>query len=175
MLTSTRLLKIILFSFIAVTALSMNVFSMNVLAEEITDINSLIEDARKYDGQQVTVRGEAIGEVLVRGDYAWINIHDGTNAIGVWMTGEEASKVTTYGNYKHKGDYLVVSGIFNRADPEHGGEADLHSISLAVSEKGFSVPEVVSPVKLLSAAVLTLSALIFAGLFLRHRFQTEGV
>lgn len=170
MFTPTRLLKIILFSLIAVTALS-----MNVLAEEITDINSLIEDARNYDGQQVTVRGEAIGEVLVRGEYAWINIHDGTNAIGVWMRGEEASKVTSYGNYKHKGDFLVISGIFNRADPEHGGEADLHSISLAISEKGFAVPEVVSPIKLISAAVLTLTALIFAGLFLRRRSRTEGI
>ena len=170
MFTALKFYKIIFFSLVAMTA-----FSLNVLAAEITDINSLIEDARSHDGQQVTIRGEAIGEVLVRGENAWINIHDGTNAIGVWMTAKEATRVTAFGNYKNKGDILTVQGTFNRADPEHGGEADFHSISLMVSEKGFAVPEVVSSFKVMAAAVLSLSALTFAGFFLWRRGQTEGI
>lgn len=170
MFTTLKFFKIILFSLLAMSA-----FSLNVLAEEITDINSLIEDARSYDGQQVTIRGEAIGEVLVRGEFAWINVHDGTNAIGVWMPADEAAGVTTFGNYKNKGDILTIRGTFYRADPEHGGEADFHSSSLAVSEKGFAVKETVSSIKVLVTAALSFSALAFAGFFLWRRRQDTGI
>ncbi|MBI5144664.1 MAG: hypothetical protein HZA27_00580, partial [Candidatus Omnitrophica bacterium] len=47
--------------------------------------SELINNAKQYDGQEVTYAGEVIGEVMCRGDFAWINLNDGQGAIGVWV------------------------------------------------------------------------------------------
>lgn len=136
--------------------------SINVKAEEnteITDINTLIENAKELDGQEVTVQGEAIGERMDRGDYSWVNINDGTNAIGIWLIKSDADKILNYGNYKYKGDTVKITGIFNRACTEHGGEADLHNDSIEIVKQGYQVTEQISSVKIITAIVLVLIAL----------------
>lgn len=40
------------------------------------DSSTLINNAFKYDGKVVEFQGEAIGEIMKRGDFAWVNIHD---------------------------------------------------------------------------------------------------
>lgn len=143
-------------------------FSIKVKAESsLTDINDLIENAKELDGQEVTVQGEAIGERMDRGNYSWININDGTNAIGIWLDGSEADKVSNYGNYKFIGDTVKITGVFHRACKEHGGEADLHSISLEIVKDGYQVKEQISQVKILSAIILTPLALLILVLFIR--------
>lgn len=87
-------------------------FILPANAEETIGINDLINNAETYDKQTVVVEGEAIGEVLERGDYAWVNINDGTNAIGIWMTETEAKTIETFGDYKHIGDTLKITGVF---------------------------------------------------------------
>lgn len=128
--------------------------SLNVKAEDITELNTLIENAKEMDGQEVTVQGEVIGECMDRGDYSWININDGTNAMGVWLSKSEAEKVLNYGNYKYKGDTVKITGVFNRACAEHGGESDLHSNSIEIVEQGHRVNEQLSSVKIVTAIVL---------------------
>jgi endonuclease YncB( thermonuclease family) len=78
-------------------------------ADSAVSINELVSDARVYDGLTVTINGEAVGESMKRGDYSWVNINDGTNAIGVWLSNEEADKITSYGDYKHIGDIHTTS------------------------------------------------------------------
>lgn len=148
-------------------------FSENVYADEtseIIDINYLIEHAAELDQQEVTVSGEAVGEPMNRGSHSWININDGTNAIGIWMSSPDAQNVKYFGNYKYKGDILKLSGIFNRTCKEHGGESDIHSISLEVEEAGHGEVEQVSSTKI---AIAALSAVLAASLMTLFLIETR--
>jgi hypothetical protein len=144
--------------------------SLDADAEEIIEINNLIENAKELDGQEVLVEGEAIGEEMERGDFSWVNINDGTNAIGVWLKNNDAEKITFYGSYKFKGDTVKVSGIFHRACAEHGGEADLHNMSFEIAEVGHPVNEQVPKAKIIAASVLSISALLLFLYFIRNRY-----
>ncbi len=133
-------------------------------ALDITPINSLIENAKELDGKEVTVQGEAIGEPLLRGEYCWVNINDGTNAIGIWMTAEDAKSITHYGSYKYKGDTIQVTGTFRRACAEHGGESDIHCKSLSITQAGDIMHYPLSQGKLI-AAIILLVLLVTLGLY----------
>ncbi len=128
-------------------------------AEIKVSINDLINNAKEYDGKLVTIRGEAIGESMNRGDFTWININDTTNAIGVWLNKKEASKVTCFGTYDYTGDMVEITAIFHRACREHGGEADLHGNTIRMIEKGQKTKEMISPIKGICAIVLGVAAL----------------
>ena len=123
-------------------------------------VNDLIENEKEYDGKEVTIQGEAIGEKMVRGDHAWINVNDGTNAIGIWIDKSEADRILHYGNYKYIGDTVTITGIFHRACKEHGGEADVHSNSLTVTKAGYSVKENINIYKVIMTVILVPIALI---------------
>lgn len=140
-----------------------------VSALDITPINSLIENAKVLDGKQVTVQGEAIGECLSRGEYCWVNIHDGSNAIGIWMTAKEANKITGYGGYKLKGDTITVTGTFRRACAEHGGESDIHCDKLDITKPGYAVERSISWGKITAALILLIALLGL--LFFIYRFK----
>jgi len=86
----------------------------------------LINNARLYDGKDVTYEGEAIGDIMRRGTYAWVNLNDGKNAIGCWVPLELAKAILYTGTYKSKGDWIEVTGSFQRACPQHGGDLDIH-------------------------------------------------
>jgi hypothetical protein len=99
-------------------------------------INDLVEKAKEYDGQTVTLHAEAIGEVLERGDHAWVNINDKSNAIGVYVPIAEAKKITFFGDYANTGDTLVITGVMYNACKEHGGELDVHAETITILKKG---------------------------------------
>jgi len=112
----------------------------------------LIEEPEKYDGKEVIYVGEAVGDVMVRGDYAWVNVNDdpysreallesgkqvgGNSGIGVWLPREEAEKISTMGRYGMVGDKVEVRGVFHADDVEHGGDLDIRAVSLTVLEPG---------------------------------------
>lgn len=134
-------------------------------AASAVPINDLIEKAIEYDGRTVTVQGEALGEVLERGEYAWVNISDGGNAIGIWMTLEDAEKIKFFGDYKNIGDTLLITGVFSRNCAEHGGEVDIHCGTLEILSPGHRVAEAVGLSKILITlllAALAASAVIAA-------------
>lgn len=134
--------------------------TLSVRAEEIVDINNLVEEAKELDGQMVTIQGEAIGEPMIRGNNAWVNINDGTNAVGVWLSRDDAYKIMNYGNYKTKGDMVKITGIFYRDCREHGGEPDLHGMQVQIVTTGYAVQENVSTGKVISATLLSVVSLI---------------
>jgi hypothetical protein len=139
----------------------------NAMAKSSIDINELVENANELDGQDVTIQGEAIGECMNRGEYSWININDGTNAIGVWINKSEADKISYYGNYKYHGDMVKITGTFYRACKEHGGEADFHGSSLVIVKKGYHVKEQISYLKIIAAFISVLVTVPLVMLFLR--------
>lgn len=140
-------------------------FLVSAGAEQVTDINSIINEAKTFNGKSVTVEGEAIGEVLERGEYAWVNIRDGTNAIGIWMKAEDASKILCFGDYKHIGDTLRITGTFSNNCTEHGGDVDIHCVSMSIVKTGYAVKNAVSQIKAISAAVLLCLACVMALLY----------
>jgi hypothetical protein len=98
-------------------------------AQSISSIE-LINNAKQYDGKTITYEGEVIGDVMKRGDFAWINLNDGVQAIGVWLQNSLLKDITFTGSYSSKGDMVEVKGVFHRACPEHGGDLDIHAQSI---------------------------------------------
>jgi len=106
------------------------IFGRQVAFSRALSSNELITQAKQYDGKLVTYSGEVIGDVMLRGEFAWVNINDGDNAIGVWVSAILAKEINLTGAYKSRGDTLEITGIFHRACLEHGGDLDIHAQKL---------------------------------------------
>ncbi len=101
----------------------------------------LINNARLYDGKVVTYEGEVIGDIMARGEHAWINVNDGQNAIGIWVDKNLAKDILYTGSHKFKGDWIEVAGIFHRACLEHGGDLDIHAQAIRKVRQGREIIE----------------------------------
>ncbi|MBM3248568.1 MAG: DNA-binding protein [Candidatus Omnitrophica bacterium] len=132
----------------------------------------LIERAKEYDGKTISYLGEAIGDVMYRGDFAWVNVNDGSNAIGIWVKKDLAEKITLTGSYKFIGDTILVEGRFNRSCLEHGGDLDIHANSLTIIKNGSKVEEKINIYKII-AGLAFMAIVLFLGLlrFLRKAFR----
>jgi aspartyl/asparaginyl-tRNA synthetase len=144
------------------------VFSTNAYAADIKS-QQLIDNAKKYDGMEITYTGEAIGDIMVRGNYAWVNVNDGDNAIGVWAPESEVKKISFTGSYEYIGDKIRVTGIFHRACKDHGGDFDIHTTSIKVITKGLKKVQPVSNAKKAGAAgLMLLSAVLMLIAYKNH-------
>jgi hypothetical protein len=157
--------KIVLLTLIFVTF----GYTYNCFAAEITNYNDLIENGKALDGKEIVLIGEAIGEPMKRGEYTWINISDGSTAMGIWVKSSDVQKINFYGNNKTKGDTVKVSGEFHRACAEHGGDMDIHSKSIEIAEKGHSLNERVNKGKVKSALILSLITALLGITFVKSR------
>jgi len=131
---------------------------------EVTSSN-LIDNASDYDGQEVAYTGEVIGNVLARGNYSWINVYDGSNALGVWVKSSDIKDINMLGSYTAHGDTVKVTGVFHEACAEHGGDMDIHAESITIIQQGYAVSHgvpiwklILGPVVLAGAAVCILMA-----------------
>lgn len=154
-----------IFKTLAVTTLLSVLLCTVIFADNVVALNDLVDNMDAYNGETVTVEGEVIGETLRRGEYAWININDGTNAMGIWLKTSDTEAITGYGDYKNVGDTVRVTGIFSKSCGEHGGEPDIHCSSFQIVEKGRAVNETLSPHKIAAAALLFSAALLLSLLF----------
>jgi hypothetical protein len=150
---------------------------------------SLVENANLWDGRIVTFKGEAVGERMVRGESAWIHLNDDTYmeknseegaALGgynsghaVWVSAELAQKIRFFGDYKHEGDLVKVTGVFHAACPEHGGDMDIHASSLEILRPGHSVPHAITAQRMMAAAILLMLASLLYGF--RRRAERRRV
>jgi hypothetical protein len=101
----------------------------NCYAQISTSLD-LLNNAKQYDGKVVSYKGEVIGDVMIRGDYAWLHVNDGTIAIGIWTPKTMIQDILYAGNYHKKGDIVEVFGTFHRSCLEHGGDLDIHAIEI---------------------------------------------
>jgi hypothetical protein len=116
----------------------------------------LIAGAADWDGRVVAFAGEAIGEPMVRGDGAWLQLNDddyrergprgadrrhrGYNSgQAIWAPAELARRVRLFGGYRRQGDGVRVTGTFHAACREHGGDMDIHAASLEIVREGHAV------------------------------------
>jgi len=88
---------------VAILAIGCWLISNTTYAKPISS-TELINDAKQYDGKVVTYEGEVIGDIMKRGPYAWLNISDGRNAIGIWIDSSSTKDIAYTGTYKSKGD-----------------------------------------------------------------------
>ena len=105
---------------------------------------ALIKNAKQYDGKIVVYAGEVIGDIMVRGEFAWINVNDNKNAIGIWAAKELTKTISNTGSYKSKGDEIEITGIFHRTCVEHGGDLDIHAQTIRKIGSGGVTEEIIS-------------------------------
>lgn len=134
-------------------------------SDSIIKINDLIDRSVSLDNTEVTVQGEIIGEVLERGEYSWININDGANAIGIWLETSDTNQIKHFGDYKHKGDTVIITGIFYKACPDHGGDVDIHCNDIKLVENGYAVKTQIPVFKIITAILLLAVAFVIFGLY----------
>jgi hypothetical protein len=133
----------------------------------------LINKAREYDGKNVVYAGEVIGDVMARGDFVWVNVNDGENAIGIWLGKELAGEIQFAGSYHAKGDRLEIDGVFHRACIQHGGDVDIHAQNVRKISPGEPVREELDTGKRNVTFVL-LGVLALVLIFARKRRSKES-
>ncbi len=136
-------------------------------AQQISS-TELINNAKEYDGKGVVYVGEAVGDVMMRGDFAWVNINDGENAIGVWLNKELAGEIKFTGSYRSKGDRLEITGVFQRNCTQHGGDTDIHAQGIRKISSGRVVSEKLDTSKRNFVFIL-LVVLCLASVFVRRQ------
>jgi hypothetical protein len=115
--------------------------SLTVSYADVFTSKDLINDAKKWNGQNVVYRGEAVTAIMKHDGYSWVNVSDGDNAIGVWCNVKLLKKVRFLGNYKNAGDILEVEGRFHQACPMHDGDLDIHAYHITIVKEGHVVHE----------------------------------
>ncbi len=134
------------------SAISLLLFCGVCYAQPVSS-TELINNAKQYDGKPVTYSGEVIGDVMVRGTHAWVNVSDDVNAVGIWMPKNMVKDITYKGSYKEKGDKIEINGIFNRSCKEHGGDLDIHAESMVKLKDGCVVNMPLDKIKIKYAAL----------------------
>lgn len=128
-------------------------------------IADVTESPEAYDGQTVCIRGEAVGRVINADEgHRWVNLEANDATVGVYMSAEDASKVTVLGSYSSTGTRLEVVGVFHAScDAGHSGELDIHADQVSVRKEGRAdrAPDVDIPVALLALAVCGIGVALF--------------
>jgi hypothetical protein len=132
----------------------------SVCYAEVSSSAELINSPRNQAVKFVVYRGEVVGDVMLRGDYAWVNINDGQAAIGAWMPKKLAQEIKYTGGYKTIGDLVEVNGIFNRNCSIHGGDLDIHVKAIKILRPGYAVSENISNAKFKLAIILFIVCLM---------------
>lgn len=144
------------------------------------DSAALVENANAWNGRQITFTGEAIGESMVRGEMAWIHVNDdpymekgvgegaplgGYNSgHAIWIPVELARRIVFFGDCQNHGDIIRITGTFNSACREHGGDMDIHAVSLEVVHPGRPLARPINMGRAAVAAALFVLAGILSGL-----------
>ncbi len=155
-------MKVRNFFFLVILCVALIIPSSRCSAQVSTSLD-LLNDAKQYNGKTVDYKGEVIGDVMIRGDYAWLHVNDGVIAIGVWAPKAMIKDIRYAGDYHKKGDIVEVSGTFHRSCPEHGGDLDIHASEITKVTSGSPVVQPISRKKVcLGACSLILVLLLYA-------------
>ena len=135
------------------------------------DTQTLSQANPELDGTEVRFVGEAIGETLRADDQSrWVNVLDDGVAIGVVAPTGMLDVIDGFGVYSRRGTLVEVTGVFNVACPQHGGDLDVHASEIRALEPSVPIERPANLLKGVVAAVLFVVAGALAYLFrLRKR------
>jgi len=119
-------------------------------------IVDLLADPKAYDGLEITIEGEAIGEPMVRGNVVWVSLYDSNTAVSALLPVDAAREISRYGDWKQTGDLVRISGVFKVMNPAQGGETHLDGHRVERVKSGSSRPHPIAPERLASAVILSL-------------------
>lgn len=141
-----------------------------------TAIADLASATSYYDNQTVQVTGEVVGDSIkddVFGRHRWITLasQNDSSTVLVYMSGESAAKIDTFGSYDTKGTILQVRGIFHLTCQEHKGLSDLHAEVVTVVKPGKQVKDPFQFEMFIPGIIATAIGLVMMGVFywLRER------
>jgi len=144
----------------AILAASFWLAAATVFAQPVSS-TKLINNAALYDNKNVSYKGEVVGDIMARDRYAWMNVNDGQNAIGIWADRDLIKDVRYGGSYKFVGDTIEVRGAFHRSCPEHGGDLDIHAQAIDMVIPSREMVESLNYNKLKVAFILLVVLLLF--------------
>lgn len=127
----------------------------------------LIEGSTVYNGKQITVEGEVVGDIMIRGSRGWVNLTDGSASIGVWGPTSLIQKVKLAGGYKARGDWVRVTGTFWRSDSSQGGELDIQASALTVTSRGKRIDNPVTSTRIIRTIISIIIAAALGLLWMR--------
>ncbi|MCX6348520.1 MAG: hypothetical protein NTV79_03320 [Candidatus Aureabacteria bacterium] len=126
-------------------------------AGEITTVETLISSGAAYDGREVTIRGEVIGDIMERGGEYWLNVLSPEGvAIGVRAGRDQIESIACLGDYSHSGDTVAVKGIYYRYAQRFGGETCVIADEVRVVKAGATIAHPLPRGKILLSILLTL-------------------
>ncbi len=147
-------------------------FPVYLLASpETISISKLLAHSTEFDQQEVVFKGEAIGDLMIRGEDGWVNISDGKSAIGVFGPAALLEQINLLGGYHTRGDMVKITGIFHHHCPKHHGGTHVSARKIEVLQEGFIQEEELSPLKLYLSILLALLAML--SLLVRQIFRRE--
>lgn len=125
------------------------------------NLERLLNHPDKFDNSLVKVEGEVIGEPLKARKGVWINISFKKYNLGVFLpSGKYLDKITHWGKYGVRGDYLLIQGVFHKNCPQHY-ETDIHLKSLSVIKTGIIKKTLPSKLKIRYTILLLIISLTF--------------
>jgi len=146
-------------------------------ALRVDSFRSLVREGKMYDGMEIEIEGEAVGDVMSRGSYAWINVRSPEDvALGIVLAPEQARRIRQTGDYFHAGDRIRVAGTFYRFAPRYGGETCVVAREMTVVRKGFATPHPVSMRQVTAAlALIAFSILLLIALAVKCRASCRPI
>lgn len=129
--------------------------------------SELLNNTFVYDGREVVYFGEVVGGVMERGEYAWLNVYDGDYAVGIYTPMELLDGLSVPGDYNNRGDMVEVTGVFNRACREHGGDFDIHANSIRLVSRGYMLEHPVNAPQVAFTILLLVSTIPLAMIYSR--------
>jgi hypothetical protein len=149
---------------------SLVIISRSDCYAQVSTSLDLLNNAKQFDGKTINYKGEVIGDIMIRGDHAWLHVNDGFIAIGIWVPMTLIKDIRYVGDYHKKGDIVEVSGTFHRSCQEHGGDLDIHASGIIKVTSGAPVIQPISRKKVKIAAYSLMLVLLLLALKNRGRF-----
>jgi hypothetical protein len=143
-------------------------------APVLVAIVQLVERGAAYDGMYLAIEGEIIGDVMRRGEHAWLSLLQDGIAVGVWVAATDIPAGSMPGGYSAQGDLVRIGGVMHRACPEHGGDLDFHATRIERIEPGRAVFHPAGKERLVAGLALSAAGVGLA-FYWRRRERDAGV
>jgi hypothetical protein len=150
----------IVFTLISLATCYLLLATYNAEAAPAIAAGELLKNAQRYDARTIIYQGEVIGDMMLRGDFAWMNVWDKTAAIGVFCPQELIGEIEYKGSYRFRGDIISVQGVFHRFCSEHGGDTDIHAEKITLIQRGEELAYPLGPQKIRLSIILPAVAFI---------------